>query len=243
MRKISQRRINKAHTLLAKAEQQKAKEEDERKKRIEIYAKERRDHEENLKGLAGRYVNEMVLIFKETNKPKFSKNEQVILNWYAPSNSWEGNLRSNLSHVDEKLGPIYLIVSEPWVDTAYIYEFIDECDRHDLFTKGSLATYRGFAERLDQLRKTRGAALPWLGWEYSFRAIDDKIKLPTYGLRETNFIKIGTPEAKFVKDLWLLEVAKDEAQEKINELRKQVEQFQSKSKALAKMSSNFYVGL
>lgn len=236
-------KIRRAENLLARAEILKEKEIDREKERREIYAKQRREHLDNVSNLSKRYVDEMVAIFKGTIKPKFTKNEQVILNWYAPGNSWEGNLRGNLSHVDEKLGPIYLIVSKPWVDTAYINEFITECDEHDLLTKGALATYGGFADRVDQLRKTRGMALPWVGWSYTFRAVDEKIKLPTYGLRETNFIKIATPEAKIVKDLWLLEMAKDRAQLKINKLRTEVEQFERNAKMLAQKSSNFYVSI
>ena len=236
-------KIRRAENLLARAKILKEKEVDREKERREIYAAKRREHSENVSNLSKRYVDEMVAIFKNGKGPKFTENEQVILNWYAPSNSWEGNLRGNLAHVNEKLGPIYLIVSKPWVDTAYITEFINESDEHDLLTKGALATYGGFADRVDQLRKTRGMALPWVGWSYTFRAVDEKIKLPTYGLRETNFIKIATPEAKIVKDLWLLEVAKDEAQIKINKLRTEVEQFERNAKMLAQKSSNFYVSL
>jgi len=241
--KISQRKIRKAKNILAKAELQKTKEEDQKKVERELYDDKRKEYEENLKKLSDRYVSEMVLTFKEYNKPKFRKGEQVILNWYAPPNSWEGNIRSNLSPGEKKLGPIYIIILKSWVDTAYMDEFISECDRYNLFTKENLSTYYRFADKVDQLRKTRGQELPWVGWEYSFRALNEKIKLPTYGLREINFIKIGTPEAKIVKELWEYELAKVETQAKIDELTKKVQKFEAESKALAKISTNFYVGL
>ena len=243
--RISNRRIRKAKELLANAEKQKEKRADKEAEHRMAHQKRVKLHNEILSQFKERYTNEMVATFERDVKPEFEEGEEVVLNWYVKGNSWEGGIRANFSHVEPELGPAHVIIEKRWVDTAYISEYIEELSGADKF--GWLhesSPYSVFLDKVDKSRMGNGPrpVLPWIGWEYSFRFVDEKLKKPSWGLREPNFLKIGSDEEKVVKEIWNLEQSSKEAQNRISELQEERNKLQTIANMKAELSGKFYVG-
>ena len=238
-------KVRKAEATLAKFKKREELAKEDRKKERDAWQAKRDAHNDLIDGFTNEYIDAMVLAFKHSNKPEFGENEQAVLNWYAPGNSWEGNIRSNLNHVSPELGPIYVIVSKCYVDQAFLRDYIetkmDDTGMFDILT--SEKQYRKFAEMVDKARMSRDSVLGWIGYSYTFRALDDKIKLPTYSMRETNFLKIGTEEEKAVRELWGLEQESDKLRKQIEKNHTIIKEHRRKAEKISKSSAKFYVGI
>ena len=240
------RKVRKAEETLAKFEKEKAVKDEYWKKKSDDLKKVRDIHTNLVNGFTKRYIDEVSNAFSASNKPEFGEGETVMLNWYSIGNAWEGQIKSNLSYMDKKVGPIKVIVSKAFVDTSFLHEeILEKMDNNlDLFKHISdESKYGMFVDIVDKWRMKRNPGMISIWYAYTFKALNKKIKLPTYSMSETNFLKIGSIEETIVKELWKMEREKIKIQKQIDNYRISIKASEEKAQALSAISSKFYVGI
>lgn len=242
--RISKRKIERAKKLLAKVEKQEKQEKEAYQAAWEKEKAERDKHNAILTSLRVQLMHSLVFKFETTYEPKFAVTDNVRINRYMESNSWEGTLVGYLKGCDKDPGNVVVKIIDRYIDKAYISEILQkmEEDRSENLKdikEGDMITYNRAWNTYRHARPSLESDFPLIGYayvvEYEGKNLTEKYAA---GFRESNFVKLDSELDKLICEAWSLEVKEKEIGEMRRELTRKNYHIIKKRNELARKNPN-----
>ena len=212
----------------AKEEKARISSEEAHKKRMEAWEK----HRNLIRDFAKDLTENLEKDYESKNSPKFKVGQSVLLNPYSDGDGWEGSVRQMLHHTEFE-GPTEVIIRSVGLDSARLYELIDQWrDRGYFDGINNKSQYSRFLEIVDSRMKAfagdRSNPYQWVMHYYTFHRPDDpeRKKYWRYPMREDKFVSPSSKEGRAALKLWKLECQVKEKQEAAKKAKEEYESLQ-----------------